>query len=478
MSSLRSAVTQFWMRSSRGFLPFADVATPDLPLSRLVRLSLFQVSVGVVNVLLIGTLNRVMIVELSVGATLVALMVALPLVVAPFRALIGFRSDHHRSAFGWRRVPYLWLGTILQFGGLAMMPFAILLLGEGPMHGPEGVGHLAAAIAFLMVGAGVQMTQTAGLALATDLAAEQSRPRVVALMYVMLLVGMVAAGLVFGLLLVNYTPLRLIQVVQGAASVVLVLNAIALWKQEPRNAERAAAHKQKSDADFRAAWTAFVARPGAKRYLVGLGIGTAAFNMQDVILEPYGAEVLGLGVAETTVLTALLACGALAAFALAARLLSKGVEPNVLSLYALVLGLGAFALVIFSGPIGVPTLYRVGTTFIGFAGGMFAVSTLVAAMGLEQDGQAGLALGAWGAVHATAAGVAIALGGVLRDIVGHVAMAGALGTTLATPGTGYVAVYLLELILLFLALAVIGPLVSYRRRDASKSSFGLAELPN
>jgi BCD family chlorophyll transporter-like MFS transporter len=36
--------------------------------------------------LLVGTLNRVMIVELGVPAWLVALMVALPLVFAPFRA--------------------------------------------------------------------------------------------------------------------------------------------------------------------------------------------------------------------------------------------------------------------------------------------------------------------------------------------------------------------------------------------------------
>jgi hypothetical protein len=38
----------------------------ELPLSRLLRLSLFQVSVGMVAVLLVGTLNRVMIVELGV----------------------------------------------------------------------------------------------------------------------------------------------------------------------------------------------------------------------------------------------------------------------------------------------------------------------------------------------------------------------------------------------------------------------------
>jgi BCD family chlorophyll transporter-like MFS transporter len=87
------------------FLPFADVATHDLPLSRLLRLSLFQVSVGMALVLLVGTLNRVMIVELKVPAALVALMVALPVLYAPMRALIGFRSDTHRSALGWRRVP-------------------------------------------------------------------------------------------------------------------------------------------------------------------------------------------------------------------------------------------------------------------------------------------------------------------------------------------------------------------------------------
>ena len=100
------------------FLPFADAASEDLPLSRLLRLSLFQVSVGMALVLLVGTLNRVMIVELGVGAWLVALMVALPLLVAPFRALIGLRSDQHRSFLGWRRVPFIWFGTLMLFGGL------------------------------------------------------------------------------------------------------------------------------------------------------------------------------------------------------------------------------------------------------------------------------------------------------------------------------------------------------------------------
>ncbi len=55
-------------------------------------------------------------------------MAALPVLIAPFRALLGFRSDNHRSAIGWRRVPYIWFGTLLQFGGLAIMPFALIVL--------------------------------------------------------------------------------------------------------------------------------------------------------------------------------------------------------------------------------------------------------------------------------------------------------------------------------------------------------------
>ena len=178
MSRINHAVAGKWRELSPRFLPFADVATPELPLGRLLRLSLFQVSVGMAVVLLIGTLNRVMIVELAVPAWLVALMVSLPLVLAPFRALVGFRSDTHRSLLGWRRVPYLWMGTLLQFGGFAIMPFALIVL-SGDTHGPPIIGEVGAALAFLLVGAGLHTTQTAGLALATDLAPPEAQPRVV-----------------------------------------------------------------------------------------------------------------------------------------------------------------------------------------------------------------------------------------------------------------------------------------------------------
>ncbi len=460
---------------STRWMPFADVATPDLPLSRLLRLSMFQLSISLATALLVGTLNRVMIVELGVPAWWVALSVALPLVFAPLRALIGFRSDTHRSVLGLRRLPYLWIGSLLLFGGLAIMPFGLLALSE-PQPGMLWISRVGAALAFLLVGAGMQITQTAGLALATDLAAPESRPRVVALMYSMLLLGLVGSGAIFGWLLADFSPLRLIQVVQGSAVAVIWLNLNALWRQEAINRDRA---RQVNDSeDFSTHWRAFASRPGVKRFLWTVGVGTCAFNMQDIILEPYGGQVLHLGVGATSLLTAITACGALLAFGVAAKLLTRGVDPVRLAAMGALAGLPAFALVIFSAALDAPNMFRAGAFLIGVGGGLFSVGTLTMAMGLAQGEDAGLALGAWGAVQATAAGISIAAGGLIKDLIGALANAGWLGEALISPVTGYSFVYHLEMYLLFGVLVAIGPLV---RRDAlprqSQQKFGLAEFP-
>ena len=186
MNPLGRKLADGWTRMGPGLLPFADAASEELPLGRLLRLSLFQVSVGMAVVLITGTLNRVMIVELGVPAWLVSVMIALPLVFAPLRALIGFRSDTYTSHLGWRRVPFIWFGTLLQFGGLAIMPFALILL-SGAGNAPAWIGQAGAGLAFLLVGAGLHTTQTAGLALATDLAPRDTRPRVVALLFLSLI---------------------------------------------------------------------------------------------------------------------------------------------------------------------------------------------------------------------------------------------------------------------------------------------------
>ncbi|MEO1703544.1 MAG: BCD family MFS transporter [Pseudomonadota bacterium] len=475
----KQSPAMFWQTVSTRYLPFADAASDDLPLARLLRLCLFQVSVGMAMVLLTGTLNRVMIVELGVPTSLVALMVAIPVLAAPFRVLMGYRSDTYKSLLGWRRVPYIWLGSMLQFGGLAIMPFALLLL-QSQTVGPTWAGPVGAALAFLLTGIGMHMAQTAGLALATDLAPEENRPRVVALAYVMLLIGMIASALVFGWLLADFNAKILIQVVQGAAVVTIAINLIALWKQEPRNPQLTKPDRaQVSLADTLNVYSADVR---IKRLLLAIAFGSAGFAMQDVLLEPYGGEVLGLSVAHTTLLTALWAGGALIGFGIAARAVDKGKDKYRLAATGTLLGVVSFSCIVFAEPLGSANLFRFGTFLIGLGGGIFSVATMLACMEMGR-GRAdnGIIIGAWGAVQATAVGLGLAFGGFARDAVNAAADHGLLGSALSSPAAGYSVVYHLEIGLLFTALVFLGPLVGtvQQPRNSIQNSkpIGLADLP-
>ncbi|RKF06096.1 MFS transporter [Oceaniradius stylonematis] len=467
-----------WQNVGPRWLPFADAATEDLPLGRLLRLCMFQISVGMATVLLTGTLNRVMIVELGVATSLVAAMIAIPVLAAPFRVLIGYRSDTFKSVLGWRRVPYIWLGSMLQFGGLAIMPFALLLL-QSQTTGPEWAGPAGAALAFLLTGIGMHMTQTAGLALATDLAAPDNRPRVVALAYVMLLVGMMVSAVAFGWMLADFDAITLIRVVQGAAVATLVINGIALWKQEPRNAELTRADR--AVPTFREAFTGYCKDDRTVRLLVAVALGAAGFAMQDVLLEPYGGEVLGLSVSATTLLTAIWAAGTLVGFALAGRWLAMGRDMYRLAGLGAMIGVVAFSAVVFAEPLQSPTLFRIGTALIGLGGGLFAVCTMLAAMEVSDTTDSGIAIGAWGAVQATAIGVGLALGGFIRDAVNFAVEAGMTGSALSAPAAGYGVVYHIEIGLLFASLVALGPLVGRARRRSTDHQpirrFGIAELP-
>jgi MFS transporter, BCD family, chlorophyll transporter len=426
-------------------------------------------------VLLSGTLNRVMIVELDVPAWLVALMVSLPLVFAPLRALIGHRSDNHRSFLGWRRVPYIWIGTLLQFGGLAIMPFALLIL-SGDTHGPAWIGHIGGGARLpahrrgpahdadcrprARCGPRARRVAAAGRCLPLrDAASRHGRERARI---------RPTAGRV--------QPAPTDPGDPGCRVLTMVLNLVALWKQEPRDpARNRAAVVQPS---FRAAWRELVTEGRSGRFLLAVGLGTMAFSMQDILLEPYGGEILGLAVAATTTLTAFLAFGTLVAFALAARRLGRGDVPCRLAGFGALIGVAAFSAVIFAASLESAWLFRAGTALIGFGGGLFAVGTLTAAMAMDSRAH-GLALGAWGAVQASAAGIGIALGGAIRDGVGTLASAGLLGPALTSPVTGYSFVYHIEIALLFATLVAIGPLVRPASASASPrpTQFGLAEFP-
>ncbi|MEM9184011.1 MAG: MFS transporter [Pseudomonadota bacterium] len=476
MSSLAQKLIAPWASENPRLSPFAAASTPgEVPLSRLLRLSLFQVSVGMALVLLVGTLNRVMVLELGVPSALATMMVVLPLLFAPLQVLIGHRSDCHRSSLGWRRVPFILGGTLLKFCGVALMPFALLVLAgdAAAASAPKWIGLVSVTVACLLVGVGAHTVHTAGLALATDLTPKRLQPRVVGLMYVMLLAGIIASAWVFGATLENLTPGQLVRVLQGAAVAVITLNLIASWKQEAL-AVGNAMDTATPVVTFRESWRQLCRGPQAVRRLIVVGLGSMAFGMAKVLLEPMGGHVVA-----TAKLLALLAFGGLLGFAFASRLLSRGTDPFRLAFGGAAIGLPGCFLVIGAHSLGLPGAFWVGTFLLGFGGALFGHATLTAIMDSAPKGQVGLALGAWGAVQVSAVGIGIALSGAVRDLAnlllgpdrqvfGFIAEAG-----------GYAAVSALEMGMLVATIVVIAPLLRRRllpRADGASKTFSESSL--
>jgi BCD family chlorophyll transporter-like MFS transporter len=169
----------------------------------------------------------------------------------------------------------------------------------------------------------------------------------------------------------------------------------------------------------------------------------------------------------------------LLAMALSARYLGNAGEPIRLAAYGSVVGVFAFAAVIIAGAVDSLGLFAAGTFLIGVGNGLFAVGTLTAAMLLAGNATAGIVIGTWGAVQATAAGIAVFMGGALRDITEALIHRGSFATDLFGSATPYGAVYHLEIIILFASLIALGPLV--RRLGNNKNqplTMQLADFPS
>jgi hypothetical protein len=167
-------------RISIRYLPFADAASDELPLGQLLRLALFQVSVGMAAVMLLGTLNRVMIVELQVPA------------FARGRDGRAARADRALPRASGLQVGHLQIRHRVEAHPLSLVRHALAVrrpgdharLASGAGRDVTQVrydrfpiaGEVLAALAFLMTGLGMHMTQTAGLALAADRATDETRP--------------------------------------------------------------------------------------------------------------------------------------------------------------------------------------------------------------------------------------------------------------------------------------------------------------
>ena len=373
------------------------------------QLGLLHVAVAMTLVPINSTLNRVMIHELAISATVVAILASLPYLFSPLQVAIGSYSDRH-PIFGLRRTPYILLGLLLCVAGVVVSPQVAFLLSEN-----FALGLLVGILAFGAWGMGFNLSSVSYLALASELSDEKSRGKTIATMWFMMIVAIILTAIGISRMVDPYTPEALTRAFSVVGASALTLGLLGLFKLEPRRtadlSPRSESIKQMADA--------ILGNPIARTFFVYLLLLLAAILGQDVLLEPFAAEAFGLTVQQTTRITSVWGTFVLIAILIAGALegrLAKKTLAQIGNLGAL----AGFIGIVISGLLLSKSVFYTGVTLLGFGTGLSTVANLSLMFDLTAPGMVGLYIGAWGFSNALSRLVGTLLAGVTRDAVTQV----------------------------------------------------------
>lgn len=422
-------------------------------LRKRIQLGLIHVAVAMTLVPINSTLNRVMIKELALSATLVAILASLPYILSPLQVLIGSYSDRH-PVLGWRRSPYILAGLALCVAGVALAPQAVFLMPDQPF-----LGLVLSLLVFGAWGMGFNLASVSYLSLASEISGEKSRSRTVSVMWFMMIIGIILTAAGLSRLLREYSPETLKLAFEVVALLALGLGGLGLLGLEPRSKPGetpAAAAVGERRAGWRELITGVLANPQARIFFIYLIILLAAILGQDVLLEPFGGEAFGLRVEQTTRITSIWGGCVLIALLIAGFLESR-LSKKVVARLGAYLAIGGFLLIAGSGVVHLSSVFYAGVLLLGFGTGLSTVSNLSLMLDMT-TARVGLFIGAWGVADALARLVGTLMAGVVRDVL-----------TLLTGHalTGYIVVFLLQAGLLVVSIILLARIDVPRFRSST-----------
>ena len=407
----------------------------------IVRLGLVQSALGAIVVLTTSTLNRVMVVEYALPASLPAALVAWHYVVQLSRPRWGHGSD-----IGGRRTPWIIVGMGVLALGALLAANAAVIVPEAP-----ALGVVLSILAYAMIGGGVAASGTSLLALIATEAAPERRPAAASITWIMMIVGIVITAGVTGQLLDPFSPQRLVLVASGVTAIAFLLTIAAV-----AGVERASAPVQENARPaptFRDSIGAVWRESTARQFTIFVFVSMLAYSAQDLILEPYAGLVFNYSLGQSTALAGVQHGGVLLGMVLVglAGTLVRGdraawmKRSTILGCLMSALALGALAM---AGQSGAGWTLQPSVFALGFANGVFAVSAIALMMCLAGEGETarpGLKMGVWGAAQAIAFGLGGFAGAAGLDVMRH-----AIDST----ADAFASVFVVES-LLFLAAAVL-----------------------
>jgi BCD family chlorophyll transporter-like MFS transporter len=428
----------------------------------IVRLGVVQAALGAIVVLATSTMNRVMVVELALPATLPGLLVALHYGVQVLRPRMGYGSDVGGRRTGW------------IVGGMAVLAVGVVVAAAATawMATHLWAGIALAILAFSAIGLGVGAAGTSLLALLAKRVDARRRAPAATILWIMMIAGIAVTATVAGKLLDPFSPMRLVQVTGGLAAIAFVASVLCVRGIESGTVEAVAVPNHASGG-FLAALRDIWAEPQARRFSIFVFVSMLAYSAQELILEPFAGSVFGLTPGESTRLNGLQHGGVLAGMLLVAvgaglagefrrKAMRAWTVGGCVASAAAILGLAM------AGLVGPAWPLRASVVVLGVANGTFAVSAIGAMMGLASAGRGGrdgTRIGLWGAAQALAFG----LGGLLGTSASDLARA-----IFGSPATAYGAVFVAEAALFLIAARIAAGVFSCQTPATAPAAAGFA----
>ncbi len=422
-----------------------------------IQLGLVHVAVAMTLVPINSTLNRVMIKDLAISATIVAILASLPYLFAPIQVVIGSFSDRH-PIFGLRRTPYIVLGLLLTVAGVIIAPNVAFLLATN-----WWAGIVVGLLAFGAWGMGYNFASVSYISLASELSGEQGRGRTIAVMWFMMITGIILTAITLSQLVDPYTPEALVRAFWIIGLAALLLGIVGLIKLEPNKGEIQS--RDSENYSWNVLFHTVVDNQQAKLFFWYLVILLTALLGQDILLEPFGAEAFGLSVKDTTRITSLWGVCVLVAL-LAAGALEGRVNKRIVAKVGGWTAFLGFVLIPASGLVISSSVFYLGVIMLGIGTGLSTVSNLSLMLDMTIATNVGLFIGAWGMANALSRLLGTVLGGIVRDVVTQVTQGAVLG---------YIVVFGIEALMLLISLFMLGRINVNAFRKQAQEEPTLAE---
>ena len=425
---------------------------------KVIQFTLVHVGVAITAVPISSTLNRIMIADMQLSALLVGFLVALPYLLSPLQILVGNWADHN-PLWGRHRSPWILIGGLMASFGCYAAPHAVFLMPDNYV-----LGLAAAMLTFTVWGVGVNVASVSYLSLLSEESQGYAgwRSRTVSIMFTTMILATIVTSIGLSRMLDPFSEAALYAafgVIWLIATLFVVIGAAGI-EPAPDPSQRV----QNSADNPATALRALANNATARRFFVYLLLVLVSIHAQDVLLEPYGADVLGMSVSATSRLTAIWGVGVLLTMVGGLPLVRRAGKKRAANIGAVVAAIG-FAAIVLTGLLQQVNLFMVAVFMLGLGGGLMTVSNLSFMLDMTVTGAAGLYMGAWGVANFAGQSLGSISSGLIRDVAYTVT-----GSNLF----GYVIVFGLEIAGLIIAM------ILFRTIDVAEfqaeATAGLPEL--